>query len=181
MQIADSRHDVVFLAAQRALFRVADDAFKVVDRHPHAHARGLVDLVGFARFESQVTEDLLQKARHLDLAAAPADRRGLLLHDDDFVFDTLRIMSADLHVEAVLERGDDAAPAGVILGVGAGDDDDVQGQANLIALDLNVFLLHQVEQSHLNLFGQVGELVDGENTAVSARHQAIVDGFLIRK
>src|SRR3990170_52240 len=179
MQIAHSRHDVVFPAAQRALFRVADDAFKVVDRHPHAHARGLIDLVGFTRLESQMAEDLLQEARHLDLAAAPVERRGLLLHDDDLVLDALGIMSADLHVEAVLKRGDDAAPAGVILGVGAGDDDDVQGQADLVALDLNVFLLHQVEQTHLNLFGQVGELVDGENTAIGARYQTIVDGFLV--
>ena len=97
----------------------------------------------------------------------------------DLVFDLFRIVGADLHVEAVLERRDDAAAAGVVFRVGAGDDDDVERQADLVAFDLDVFLFHQVEQTDLHLFGQVGQLVDGEDAAVGARHQAVVDGLFV--
>ena len=91
----------------------------------------------------------------------------------------LRIVGADLHVEAVFERRNDPAAAGVVFRVGAGDDDDVERQANLVAFDLDVFFFHQVEQADLNFFGQVRQLVDGEDTAVGARHETVMDGFLI--
>jgi hypothetical protein len=88
-------------------------------------------------------------------------------------------VSADLHVEAILERGDDAAAAGVVLGVGGGHHHDVDRQAHLVALDLQVALLHQVEQSHLHFLGEIGQLVDGEDAAMGTRHQTEVDGFLV--
>ncbi len=179
MQIADARHDLVLLAAQRALLGITDQALVVVDRDAHADAGGLIDLVGLARLEGQVAEDLLQEARHFDLAAALMGRRRFLLHDGDLVVDVLRIMGADLHVEAVLERRDDPAAAGVVLRVGAGDDDDVERQANLVAFDLDVFFFHQIEQPDLHFFRQVGQLVDGEDAAIGARHETVVDGFLV--
>ena len=88
-------------------------------------------------------------------------------------------MGADLGSEAVLERGDDAAPVGVVLGVGRRHQHHVEGQADLVAPDLHVALLEHVEQSHLDALGQVGELVDGEDAPVGAGHQAVVHGELV--
>ena len=81
--------------------------------------------------------------------------------------------------EAVLQRGDDAAPVRVVLGVGRGDQHHVEGQADLVAPDLDVALLEHVEQADLDALGQVGQLVDGEDAAVGAGHQAVVQGQLV--
>ena len=86
-------------------------------------------------------------------------------------------MRADLGAEAVLERRDDAAAVGVVLGVGAGDEQQVQRQPQRVAADLDVALLQHVEQRDLDALGEVGQLVDGEDAAVGARHQAVVHGL----
>src|SRR4029450_9220243 len=52
-------------------------------------------------------------------------------------------------------------------------------QADLVAFDLDVFFLHEVEQTDLNFFGQVGQLIDGEDAPIGARHQAVVNRFLV--
>ena len=39
--------------------------------------------------------------------------------------------------------------------------------------------MHDVEQSDLDLAGEVGEFVDGKNTAIGARQQAVVNGQFI--
>ena len=88
-------------------------------------------------------------------------------------------MGADLGAEPVLERRDDPAAVGVVLGVGAGDEQQVQRQPQLVAAHLDVALLQHVEQRDLDPLGQVGQLVDGEDAAVGARHQAVVDGLRV--
>ena len=90
-----------------------------------------------------------------------------------------RVVGPDLRAEAVLERRDDPAAVGVVLGVGAGDDVQVERQADRVAADLDVALLHDVEQADLDPLGEVGQLVDGEDAAVRARDQAVVDGQLV--
>ena len=87
-------------------------------------------------------------------------------------------MGADLGADAVFERRDDLAAGGVVLGVGGEDDGDVEREADGIALNLDVALLHDVEESDLNLAGEVGEFVDGEDAAVGAGEQAVVHGEL---
>ena len=86
-------------------------------------------------------------------------------------------MGAHLGAEAVLERGDDPAAVGVVLGVGAGDQQQVQRQPQRVAADLDVALLEHVEQRHLDALGEVGQLVDAEDAAVGARDQAVVHGL----
>ena len=83
-------------------------------------------------------------------------------------------MGAHLGAEAVLERGDDPAAVGVVLGVGAGHQQQVQRQPDAVAADLDVALLEHVEQRDLDALGEVGQLVDAEDAAVGARHQAVV-------
>ena len=57
---------------------------------------------------------------------APGDF-GLLVQQADLVRELQRVVRAHLGAEAVLERGDDPPAVGVVLGVGAGDEQQVQG------------------------------------------------------
>src|SRR6266576_361148 len=179
MQIADPRHYFVLLAAQRAFFGIADHAFVVVDRDPHADAGRLIYLIRFARLEGKMAEDFLHEARYFDLASAVIGRSSFLFHDFALVIDLLGIVRADLHVEAVLERRADPSATGVVFRVGAGDNHDVERQADFVAFDLYVFFFHQIEQTDLNFFGQIQKLVDHKNTPINTQHQAIVDGFFV--
>ena len=71
-----------------------------------------------------------------------------------------RVVRADLRAEAVLERRDDAAAVRVVLRVRRGDHEQVERQADLVAADLDVALLEDVEQAHLDALGEVRQLVD---------------------
>ena len=88
-------------------------------------------------------------------------------------------MRADLAADAVLERRDDLAARGVVFRVGGEHQHQVERQADRVALNLHVAFLHDVEQADLNLAGQVGQFVDGEDAAIGARQQAVVDRQLV--
>ncbi len=90
-----------------------------------------------------------------------------------------RIVSADLSPESILQRSDDPPTVRVVLRVGAGNHEYVEGQAQDVAADLDVALLHHVEHRHLDPLGEVGQLVDGNDAAMRARDQAEVDGLRI--
>ena len=84
-------------------------------------------------------------------------------------------MRADFAADAVLERRDDLAARRIVFGVGGKDQQQIERQADRVALNLHVAFLHDVEQSHLDLAGQIGQLVDGEDAAIGARQQAVVN------
>ena len=86
-----------------------------------------------------------------------------------------RVVGADLGAEPVLERRDDPAAVGVVLGVRAGHDEHVERQPQDVAADLDVALLHHVEHRDLDALGEVGQLVDRDDAAVAARDQPEVD------
>ena len=106
-----------------------------------------------------------------------ADEVGLLQDHRHLVLELDRVVRADLGAEAVLERRDDPAAVGVVLGVRAGDHEGVQRQPEHVAADLDVALLHHVEHRHLDPLGQVGQLVDRDDAPVGAGDQAEVDGL----
>ena len=83
-------------------------------------------------------------------------------------------MRANLGADAILERRDDLAAGGVVLGVGGEQHHDVERQPHREALYLDVAFLQDVEQTDLNLAREIGQLVDGEEPAVGARQQAEV-------
>ena len=85
-------------------------------------------------------------------------------------------MRANLRADAVFQRRNDFAARGVVLGVGAEDERDVERQADGVALNLHVAFLHDVEQADLDFAGEIGQFVDGEDAAIGARQQAVVDG-----
>ena len=101
----------------------------------------------------------------------------LLVQQPDLVGELERVVRAHLGAEAVLERRDDPAAVRVVLRVRAGHQQQVQRQPHAVAADLDVPLLQHVEQRHLDALGQVGQLVDAEDAAVGARHEAVVDGL----
>ena len=88
-------------------------------------------------------------------------------------------MGADLRTEAVLERGDDPAAVRVVLRVGRGEEDEVEREADLVAPHLDVALLEHVQQADLDPLREVGQLVDGEDPSVGARHEPVVQGELV--
>ena len=88
-------------------------------------------------------------------------------------------MRANLGADAVLERRDDLAARRVVLGIGGEDDQQVERQPDRVALDLDVPLLKDVEQPHLNAAGEVGQLVDREDAAVRPRQQPVVHRQLV--
>ncbi len=90
-----------------------------------------------------------------------------------------RVVRADLGADAILERRDDLAARGVVLGVGAEHHHHVERQAHRIALDLDVPFLEDVEQADLDLAGEVGQLVDREHAAIGARQQPVVHRQLV--
>ena len=100
---------------------------------------------------------------------------GLLPDDRDLTGEVVRVVGADLRTEPVLERRDDAAAVRVVLRVRGGDDEHVQGQAQHIAADLHIALLHDGQQRDLDALRQVGQLIDRDDAAVRAGHQAEVD------
>ena len=63
-------------------------------------------------------------------AAAPLEALLLLADDRHLVVERPRVVGPDLRPEPVLERRDDSAAARVVLGVRAGDDEQVERQAD---------------------------------------------------
>src|SRR5205823_4332349 len=105
----------------------------------------------------------------------------LLTCDLDAELQFRGVVRRDLGPDAVFEGRDDLAAGGVVFGVGREDEHHVEGQAHGVALNLHVALLHDVEGDDLNFAGEVGQLVDGEDAAVGARQEAVVDGQLVRE
>jgi hypothetical protein len=90
-------------------------------------------------------------------------------------------MRADFAADAIFQRRDDLATRGVIFRIGREHQQNIQRQTHGVTLNLDVALLHDVEQSNLNFAGQIGQFIDGEDPAIGARKQAVMHGQLVRK
>ena len=90
-----------------------------------------------------------------------------------------RVVGPDLRADPILERGDDFAARRVVLGICGKDHQEVERQANGVAFDLDVAFLKNVEQSHLDLACEVGQLVDAEDPAIGTRKQPVVNRELV--
>ena len=87
-------------------------------------------------------------------------------------------MRANLAADAVFQRCDDLPARRIVFGIRAEDDGDVERQPDGVALNLHVAFLHDVEEAHLNFSSEVGEFVDGEDSAIGAGQQAVMHGEL---
>jgi hypothetical protein len=68
---------------------------------------------------------------------------------------------------------------GVVVGVGGGDEQQVERQPQRVPADLDVALLEHVEQRDLDPLGEVGQLVDRDDAAVVAWDEPPVDRLLV--
>ena len=169
LEVDDPGDRLVLALRGGAVQRGRRDRLGAGDREPGADARALVDRAGLAQVAGEPGQDLDEVVRHL------GDQVGLLPDHGDLVLELGRVVGADLRAEPVLERGDDPAAVGVVLRVGAGDDEHVERQPQHVAADLDVALLHHVEHRDLDPLGEVGQLVDRDDAAVAARDQPEVD------
>ena len=115
------------------------------------------------------------------LVAGIALRPGFLRRDGHAFFDGRGVMGADFASHAVFERSDDLSAGGIVFGIRGENEQDIERQTNGVALNLDVAFLHDIEKPHLNLSGQIRQLVDRKNAAVRARQQPVVHGQLVRK
>ncbi len=166
--VADPRDGIRLVGAGRATQGGARDALGGSDGEPRGDARALVDGGRLTQAAGEAGDDLEQVLGHV------GDELGLLRDEHDLVGDLGRVVRADLGAEAVLERGDDAAAVGVVLRVGGRDEQQVEREPQRVAADLDVALLEHVEERDLDALGEVGQLVEAEDAAVGARHEAVV-------
>ena len=179
VEIADARRDVLLAVAERAACGVGDHHLVVRDGEPHRHAGPLVDVGARPGQVGQRGDDLGHVVGHRDANALGLERHRLRQRDRHLGVDLERVVGADLRPEAVLQRGDDPTAVRVVLRVGRREEDQVEREADLVAAHLDVALLQHVEETDLDALGEVGQLVDGEDAAVRARDEAVVEGELV--
>src|SRR5579862_8644941 len=83
-------------------------------------------------------------------------------------------MRFDFRADPVFQRSDDLSACRVVFGIGGKNHRDIQGKTNRVAFNLNVALLHDVEQSDLNLACQIRKLIDRENSSIGSRKKAVM-------
>ena len=166
----------VFAVEEGAAFGVGDDELHGGDGEALGDAAALVDFFVFAGGEGDLLDDLADVVGDFDVGGWGGVGPGFLCGDGEALFDVFGVVGADFAADAVFEGGDDLAAGGVVLGVGGEDDGYVEGEADGIALNLDVAFLHDVEERYLDFSGEVGDLVDGEDAAVGAGEQAVVHG-----
>jgi len=83
-------------------------------------------------------DDFFHVVGHAHTDITHACGAGFLAHDGHFGFDFEWVVRADLATEAIFQRGDDAAAVGVVIGVGRGNEDDIEWQADLVTTNLHI-------------------------------------------
>jgi hypothetical protein len=155
-EVAHPGHRFLLAETNRPLERTGQQVLVVRDADPHGHARALADVRRLAREVRQLGHDLLHVLRARHAHTAGWERGALGIHDRDLVLEPLRIVRAHLRAEPVLERGDDPPAVRVILRVGARHHVQIERQPHLVAADLHVALLHDVEEADLNALREIG-------------------------
>jgi hypothetical protein len=115
-EVADARDDAVFASDDGAPQGIGEHRFVVGDGGADTDAGALVDIGAAAGEPADLGDDLLHVLRDGDVEVG-RHRMVLRLHDVDLVFDAGRVVGAHLGAVAVLQRRDDAAAVGVVLGL----------------------------------------------------------------
>src|SRR5688572_101691 len=97
---------------------------------------------------------MLDEAGNGDRDIAAADP-SLLLRYCSAQLDRGGVVGLDFRAYPILQGSHDFSPRGVILRVCGEDQNHIERKADRVALNLNITFLHDVEQSDLNLSGQV--------------------------
>src|SRR5579875_1214158 len=174
-KVADAGDRLGLTGERGASQRGRRDGFRAGYRETRRYPGALIDGTGFPDKPGEAGDDFEEVQRH------GSGQVSLLDDEVDFVAQSERVVGANLRIEAVLERCNDAAAVGVIFGIRAGDEKNVQRQPEGIPADLDVSLFEDIEQRDLYPLGEIGQLIDGENAAVEPRHQTVVHGFRVTK
>ena len=84
-------------------------------------------------------------------------------------------MRHDLGADAILQRRNYFSARGVVFRVRREDQHHIQRQAYRVTFNLHVAFLHDVEKAHLNFAGQVRQFINGEDAAIRARQQSVMN------
>ncbi len=179
VEIGDAADGVCFAGASGALLGAADQIFESGDRKTLADAGAFVNALVIARLERDFLDNFAKVIGNFDSEFVIAVDPGFLGGDGDTFLNGGGIVGANFGSDTVFERGDDFAASGVVIGIGGEDEKDVKRKAEGIALNLNVALLHDVEEADLDFAGEVGKFVDGEDAAIGAGKQAVVNGEFV--
>src|SRR5438094_1472848 len=171
--VADATHHKLLLVPNRAPLVVRNYVFYARNRKPLAYARTLVDFLVFASGERDALDHLLHILRNVQLVAS-APGACLLRSNRNAFVERSRIVRANFRTNAVFQRRNDLPTRGVVLRIGAEYKGNVKRQAHRISLNLHITFLHDVEQTHLNFAGEIGQLIDGKNASIGARQQPVV-------
>src|SRR5262249_2810164 len=144
------------------------------DGQPLADPRAAVHSLVGPRLKSDALDQLHNELRH-DQVCIRSFQPGFLSGDPNAVVYRSRIVSEDLRTYAVFERGDDLSPRSGVFRISREYQHYVQRHSNRVAFYLDIALLHDVEQSNLDLSCEVGKLVYRKYAAVSSRQQAVVN------
>ena len=149
-QVDNPRHRLVLAEQCAAMTCRRGHRLGSGDGEACRHTGALIHRARFAEITGEAGDDLQQVLGHL------RREMGLLADDTNLGIELTGIVGADLGAEAILERGDDAAAVGVVLRVGASDDEHIQGQPQRVTTNLDIPLFHDVEHGDLDALGEVG-------------------------
>ena len=180
VDVGDARDRAVLAVDERAALGIRDDVLHRRDGQALADARALVDAAILPRLERDLLDDFRDEGRHVRFRAVVVAREPRLLRGDRHrVAAAGGVVRANLGADAVLQRRDDLAARRVVLRVRRERHHHVERQAHRVSLNLDVAFLQDVEQADLDLSGEVGQLVDGEDAPVGTRDEAEVDGLRV--
>src|SRR5580704_18572311 len=159
VDISDAGDGMRFASASSALFGRADDTFESGDRQALADAGAAIDALVFTSLESNFFDDFAKVIRNFQFYAGGSIYPSFLAGDGHTLLEGGRIVGANFRADAIFERRDDFAACGVVLGICGEHEQDIERQAQRVALNLNVAFLHDVEQADLNFTRKVGKFV----------------------
>src|SRR5205085_2473663 len=154
------------------------DVLENAERHSLRYSGALVDALVGARLDRDSLDYLGDEIRNAHFSGAARGPR-FLIGNAYAKLDGLRIVRRHFAADAILERRDDLAARGVVLGVRCEAEHHIERKAHRISFDLDIALLHDVEQAHLHFAGEVGQLVQREDPAIRPRQHAVVHSELV--
>ena len=170
-----------FAGAGGALLGAADHAFESGDGKTLAHAGAPVDALVLSSLKRDFFDNVTKISGNFDFTSEVARDPSFLRGDGHAFLNAGRVMGTNFRADAIFERRDDFAACGVVFGICGEHEQDIERQAQRVALNLNVALLHDVEQTYLDFSGEIRKFIDREDAAIRAGKQSVVNGQLVRK
>src|SRR4051794_24358 len=180
VDVADPGHHGRLAQRHGTPLGVGDGVLQGTDRQTLTDARSLVHPLVFPRLKCHSLDYLQHEVGKVEgpLSAASPGFLGGDLHPE---LDGSGVVRDHFGSDPVFKWGDDLASGRVVLRIRGEGQQDIQREADRVPFDLYVPFLHDVEQTHLDLPAEVGQLVDGEDSPIRPRQEPEVHGELVRE